>query len=139
MARRRDYRAEAARRNELARERGYASYYQERLARARRAHPRISTAAARGHASAQEKEVARLIRRIKRMGPGDQIAFTGIDRQPDGTWKRGWFDIIPADDPLEVYVIDADVLMPRLSEIADAAADTGIAVIGAQYMAKMAE
>ena len=137
MARRRDYRAEAARRTELARARGYSSYYQERLARARKAHPRISTSAARGHATPAEREVNRLLRTIRRLPPDAQVAFTGIDRQKDGTWRVGRFDIL-TDDGDEFFEIDADVLEKRIKEIADALAATGIAVIGAKYMATMA-
>ena len=137
MARRRDYRAEAARRNELARSRGYASYYQERLARARKAHPRISTSAARGHATPAEREVNRLLRTIRRLPPDAQVAFTGIDRQKDGTWRVGRFDVLSDEGDLH-FEIDADVLEKRIGEIADALAGTGIAVIGAKYMATMA-
>lgn len=138
MARRRDFSREAARRNELARERGYASYYQERIARAKRAHPGISKGAARGHPSAQERKVNRLLRTIRKLPPDSQVAFTGIDRQPDGTWKTGRFDVL-SDDGDSHFEIDADVLQKRITEIADEIADTGIAVIGARYMATMAK
>ena len=138
MARRRNYSAEAARRNELARERGYASYYEERIARARKAHPRISKAAARGHASPQEREVNRLLRTIRKLPPDAQVAFTGIDRQKDGTWRTGRFDVL-SDEGDMVFEIDAGVLDDRIGEIADALAGTGIGVIGAKYMATMAQ
>lgn len=138
MARRRDYRAEAARRNELARSRGFSNYYAERVARARKQHPGISKAAARGHGSPAEKEVNRMLRKIRKLPPDAQMAFTGIDRQKDGTWLLGRFDVL-TDDGDEMFEIDADVLEKRIKEIADALAATGIAVIGAKYMAQMAK
>lgn len=123
MARRRDYRAEAARRNELAREQGYSSYYQQRLARAREQHKGISTGAARGHASREERKVADLIRLLKSQPTDAQVSFVSKDRKPDGTYGTGWFDVTYIDARgkarVDVFEIDAKVLQSRLDEIAE--------------------
>lgn len=123
MARRRDYRAEAARRNQRAREQGYRSYYELRVARARKAHPGISKSAARGHASPDERQVAAFLRLIKSQPTDAQVAFTSLGRNKDGTFDRGRFDVLYVDKqgrPQErTFIIDAKTLDRRMDEIAD--------------------
>lgn len=138
MARRRNYRAEAARRNELARQRGFASYYEERIARARRQHPGITRRAARGHATPGERAANRLERDLKKLPADSMIAFTGIDRQADGTWRRARFDVLNPDGTDQTYIVDGPAL-GRLPHIADAIGDSGISVLGAKYLAQMAD
>lgn len=124
MARRRDFSREAARRNELARSQGYSSYYRLRLARARSQHKGISTGAARGHPSRAETQVAAFLRFIKSQPQDAQVAFTGLDRQTDGTYKQGRFDVLYLDKrgrPRErTFVIDGKTLNGRMDEIAEA-------------------
>lgn len=123
MARRRNFSAEAARRNELARERGYTSYYAERIARAERQHKGISKAAARGHPSRDERSVASFLKFIRSQPDEAQVAFTSLERQPDGTFKRGRFDVLYLDrkgNPKErTFIIDGKVLTDRMDEIAE--------------------
>lgn len=138
MPRKRDYPAELARRNQAARRRGYSSYYQERLARARKARPGISTTAARGHARAGEREALRLLKAVRRLPPDAQIAFTGLDRQRDGTWRQARFDIIAPGGYDATFIIDEPGLY-LLPQIADSIAATGITVLGAQYLSQMVD
>jgi hypothetical protein len=123
VARPRDYKAEAARRNEAARTRGYSSYYAERVARAEKQHKGISRAAARGHATPDEREVARFLRLLKTQPADAQVAFTSLDRRKDGTYGRGRFDVLyigKDGEPKEAtFVIDAKTLDRRMDEIAD--------------------
>lgn len=135
--RRRDYKAEYARRQAGARTRGFQGYYGERLSRARARHPGISTGAARGHARPSERAVDRFLRQIRKLPPGSTVSFTGTDRQPDGTWNTARFDVFPGDgtDETTTTVTDLD----RLAEIRDALAATGILVLGAKYLARMAQ
>lgn len=137
MARRRDYKAEAARRNELARERGYASYYQERLTRAKKSRKGISKAAARGHGTADERAALRFIRMIPRLNPDAMIAFTGTQRQKDGTWLVARFDVLTdnGDFIFEVGPTGHNLL----AAIADTISKTGWANLGAQYLSLMAD
>ncbi len=134
MARRRDYKAEYARRVRRARERGYTGYYPERIERAQKRHPGISRGDARGHGSG----VSGFLRQIRRLPPGSSVSFTGIDRQSDGTWRRARFDVFPGDGADESTTIVAPRDLGRLGEIRDALAATGILVLGAQYLARMA-
>lgn len=137
MARRRDYRAEAARRNELARSRGYSSYYQERLARARKTRPGISRAAARGHGTLDEREALRLIRLVPQLNPDSMIAFTGTDRRKDGTWRVGVFDVL-TDDRGDMQFRIGESGLYLLTAAANAIRDAGWANLGAQYLSEIA-
>lgn len=141
MARRRDYRAEAARRNELARSRGYSSYYQERLARARRSRPGISRAAARGHGTSAERQALALIRLIPNLPPDTEFSFFGDHGgRKDGTWKTAVFDVLKREYTVEEPTITFRVgpsghyLLPN---VANALRDAGWAALGAKYMSEM--
>ena len=129
----RDFKLEAARRNELARRQGFSNYYAKRVSRAEAARPGISRRAARGHPRGGERSAAALIRAIRRMPKDGQISFMGTDRQADGTWNSAWFGLLPGD---EEYTISQDGLY-QLSYIADVIAATGITVLGAKYLASM--
>jgi hypothetical protein len=113
----------------------WAAEYAHRIARFQREHPGASRTAARGHAAGGD-DVRRLLRRVGELPPGSQIAFTGIDRQPDGTWQRARFDVFGADGEESTAIVEPDQLF-RLSDIRDAIAATGIAVLGADYLEAM--
>ncbi len=137
MAKRpRNYAAEYARRVQAARARGATGYYQERLQRARRARPGITTGAARGHARGGERAAQTLVRAVRRLPADGQIAFTGVDRQPDGTWLTARFDLLNGGD--QTFLVTQDGLH-MLPHIADVIAATGINVLGAKYLAKMVD
>lgn len=101
-----------------------SSEYRERVLRARRAHPGISRRAAGGHGSADERELARLLRLIRSQPRDVQVAFTSLGRRKDGTYERGRFDVLyigaGGEPESEVFVIDASTLDPRMDEVADA-------------------
>lgn len=137
MARRRNFSAEAARRNELAREQGYSSYYRLRLARARKARPGITRAAARGHGTVDEREALRLIRLIPQLNPDSMISFTGTDRQRDGTWRVGVFDVL-TDDRGDMQFRIGESGLYLLTAVANAIRDAGWANLGAQYLSEIA-
>lgn len=138
MARARNYRAEAARRNELARSRGAGSYYEQRIKRAQKEYPGISRAAARGHGTDAEKEAMRLNRLVPKLNPDTMIAFTGTDRQPDGTWVVGVFDVL-TDDRGDLQFRIGPSAHYMLPTIARTISDTGWANLGAKYLSMMAD
>ena len=115
----------------------WAAEYAHRIARFQREHPGASRTAARGHAAGGD-DVRRLLRRVEKLPPGSQIAFTGIDRQPDGTWQRARFDVFGADGVESTAIVEPDQLF-RLGDIRDAIAATGIAVLGADYLEAMVQ
>lgn len=141
MARRRDYRAEAARRNELARSRGKGSSYEQRIERARKKYPGISKGAARGHGTASEKAAMRLIDLIPKLPPDTEFSFFG-DRgnRRDGTWETAVFDVLKREYTIEEPTITFRVgpsghyLLPN---VANALRDAGWAALGAKYMSEM--
>lgn len=140
MARRRDYRAEAARRNQRAREAGKGSY-QQRLERARRKYPGISNAAARGHGTPAEKSAMRLIRLIPNLPPDTEFSFYGdAGGRKDATWETAVFDVLKREYTIEEPTITFRVgpsghyLLPN---VANALRDAGWAALGAKYMSEM--
>lgn len=113
------------------------SEYQQRIRRARAQTPGISRRAAAGHGTPAERHAIALMRRIGKLPPDALITFTGTDRQRDGTWKTARFDVISPDGTDQTWLIGPDGHY-LLAAIADDIADSGITVLGASYLSKMA-
>ena len=123
--RRRDYRAETARREELNRERGYATAYAKRVEGTERGSR--ERARARGHGS---DDYARLLKEIRRflreLGTGDMIVMpegiASVERDGRGRYRRIHKLVFDAEDmlaPPRDYVF-AKITRPRLVRLIDA-------------------
>ena len=136
MAKRdRDSRAEHARRQDAARRRGYSSAYRARIARMQELYPGISRKGARGHPSRDEREIIRFIKAIRKAPAESQVLFAGIERQPDGTWRFGRFDMLPGDGS-DIVAIEVEP-SPMWHAIDDAMRAAGIQPLGADYFRQL--
>lgn len=136
MASRRDHAAEQARRNRAARKAGFANRYQQRLARARAAHPGVTTREARGHgrlgvAAAFRRRLARASR-----DPDAVLSFIGDDRQADGSWRAASFTFLDEQGE-EEFLFSTPTQLAGLPAIAEAISGSGIFLIGVKYFQKL--
>lgn len=88
----RDYRAEYARRQQLARRRGFSDYYAERVSRAEQARPGITRAQARGHGGLGK--LGRLRRALRRAGDDGYVDFVADGRDAEGRWTEGELSVL---------------------------------------------
>ena len=143
-ARRRDYKAEYARRISgyqqrhpgatRAAARGHQpSEYQARVARYRELHPGASRAQAAGHRSAADLPPA--IRKAARQG--GYVSFIGVDRQADGTWRRASFTVGDADGEREFLLGPRQ--LGKLAAIGGLIASSGVMLLGGKYLQAMIE
>lgn len=138
-ARKRNYAAEYARRQQLARERGFGSYYRERVTRAQQQRPGVSRAAAAGHRSAAD-----LLRALRRAPvEGTMVSFIGIDRQRDGTWRRASFTLLTPDGEEREFILGPHAHGPggldRLGQASAIIDSRGLFLIGGKYLQAMIE
>lgn len=129
--------AEHARRLDVARQRGFSSAYTERIARAEARYPDMSRRFYRGHRTPDERAILAFARAVRRSPEGSQVLFAGIERQPDGTWRVGRFDLLPGDGS-DIVAIEVEP-SPLWHEIEAAMTAAGIVPIGGKYLQAMLE
>lgn len=105
----------------------------------KRAHPGISNRAAAGHPSAEEREITRFFDRLRGESSDSQVMFVGLERQPDGTWRRAGVDVFPADGSEPYSVELSQQNLARLRELQNVLAGAGITPIGAKYLQAMVD
>lgn len=113
--------------------------YAERIRRAKARHPGITTAGARGHGGPPGRNVNRLLRALDRLPQKSTVAFTGQDRQADGTWNEARFDLLPGDGSDEQTFVVATKDLGRLAEIRDVIAASGFLTLGKNYLDRMTQ
>lgn len=111
------------------------SEYAVRVERYLARNPRATRAEAAGHRSGADLE-----RALRSADPQTRVAFNGLDRQPDGSWRRASFVLFAPDEPEREFIVGPSrAQLRRLPRIAAIIDDRGLQTLGADYLQKMVE